>query len=73
MSKQLLRRLLFGALILAVAIPGGSIYRRYQQDMVLAYQRIASGGKLIETACGPMTGIWRRPAPVDGAWRRRRL
>ena len=54
MSKQLLRRLLFGAVILAVAIPGGSIYRRYQQDMALAYQRIASGGKLIETACGPI-------------------
>lgn len=54
MRKQLLRRLLFGAVILAVAISGGSIHRRYQQDMALAYQRIASGGKLIETACGPI-------------------
>lgn len=42
MHKHLWYRMIVGALILAVAIPGGSIYRRYQQDMALAYQRIAS-------------------------------
>lgn len=54
MSKQFLRRLLFGAVVLVVAIPGGNIYRRYQQELALAYQRIASGGKTIETTCGPI-------------------
>ena len=31
-----------------------NFYRRYQQDMSSAYHRISSGGKLIETACGPI-------------------
>ena len=40
--------------MLAVAISGGLVYSRYQRDMSLAYQRISSGGRMIETACGPI-------------------
>jgi 2-hydroxy-6-oxonona-2,4-dienedioate hydrolase len=54
MNKNLLKRLTLGAMVLLVAIPGGLIYRRYQHNMSLAYQRISSGGKTIETDCEPI-------------------
>lgn len=54
MNKKLLQRLLVGAVVLALAIPSGFVYRQYRQDMTLAYQRVATGGTLVETACGPL-------------------
>ena len=54
MSKKFLKRLTLGAMVLLVAIPGGLVYSRYQNNMSLAYQRISSGGKMIETDCGPI-------------------
>ena len=54
MNKKLLKRFTLGSVALAAAIPAGLIYRQYQRDMSLAYQRISSGGKMIETACGPI-------------------
>lgn len=40
--------------MLALVVPAGFVYRQYRQDMTLAYERVASGGKLMETACGPI-------------------
>ncbi|HMQ51313.1 MAG TPA: alpha/beta hydrolase [Anaerolineae bacterium] len=54
MNKKHLKRLILGSVALAVVIPGGLIYRQYQHDMSLAYQRVSSGGKMIETRCGPI-------------------
>ena len=54
MDKRLSKRVIFGAVALAGAIPAGLIYRQYQHDTSLAYRRISSGGKTIETACGPI-------------------
>lgn len=48
------KRIILGSAVLAVVISGGLIYRQYQRDMALAYGRISSGGKMIETACGPI-------------------
>jgi 2-hydroxy-6-oxonona-2,4-dienedioate hydrolase len=53
-NKKRLKRFILGSVALAVVIPGGLIYRQYRHDMSLAYQRISSGGKTIETACGPI-------------------
>jgi 2-hydroxy-6-oxonona-2,4-dienedioate hydrolase len=53
-NKKLPKRFILGSIALAVAIPGGLIYRQYQHDMSLAYQRVLTGGKIIETACGPI-------------------
>jgi len=49
-----LKRFIFGSIGLAAAISGGLIYGQYLREMALANQRIASGGKVIETACGPV-------------------
>lgn len=54
MNKKLLQRLIVGSVVLALAIPSGLVYRQYRHDMTLAYQRVASGGTLAETACGPI-------------------
>ena len=54
MNKKFIKRLTLGAIVLMVAIPAGLVYSRYQHNMSLAYQRISSGGKMIETACGPI-------------------
>ena len=54
MNKKLVKRFIIGAVVLTVVIPGGLIYRQYRADMSLAYQRVSSGGKMIETACGPI-------------------
>jgi 2-hydroxy-6-oxonona-2,4-dienedioate hydrolase len=54
MNRKLLKRFILGSVALAVVIPGGLVYSQYQHDMSLAYQRISSGGKMIETACGPI-------------------
>src|SRR5574341_1189770 len=54
MNKKFLKRFVLGSVVLVVVIPGGLIYRQYQHDMSLAYQRVSSGGKMIETACGPI-------------------
>jgi len=54
MDKKLGKRIILGALVLGVAIPGGLVYRQYRHELSLAYQRISSGGRMIETACGPI-------------------
>ena len=54
MNKKLVKRFIVGAVVLTVVIPGGLVYRQYRADMSLAYQRVSSGGKMIETACGPI-------------------
>lgn len=54
MKKKLVKRFIVGAVVLTVVIPGGLVYRQYRADMSLAYQRVSSGGKMIETACGPI-------------------
>jgi 2-hydroxy-6-oxonona-2,4-dienedioate hydrolase len=54
MERKLPTPLILGSAVLAVAIPGGFVYRRYRHDMSLAYQRVSSGGKIMETACGPV-------------------
>jgi pimeloyl-ACP methyl ester carboxylesterase len=54
MNKKLLKRFILGAVVLTVVIPGGFVYSQYRHDMSLAYQRVSSGGKMIETACGPI-------------------
>jgi len=54
MNIKLIRRFILAAAVIAVAIPGGLVYWQYQNDMSLAYQRISSGGKTIQTACGPI-------------------
>lgn len=54
MNTQFIKRLTLGAVALAVAIPSGVIYNQYRQNMALAYQRVSRGGKVIETACGPI-------------------
>lgn len=35
-------------------VPGGLVYKQYRHDISLAFQRISSGGKVIQTACGPI-------------------
>ena len=52
MKKKLLKRLIFGSVLLGVAIPGGLVYRQYRRNMTLAYRRISSKGKMIDTSCG---------------------
>lgn len=54
MDKKLFKRFMLGSIVLAVVIPGGLVYRNFRQNMALAYQRISNGGKMIETACGPI-------------------
>ena len=54
MNKILIKRSILGSVVLALVITGGLIYRQYRADMSLAYQRVSSGGKIIETACGPI-------------------
>lgn len=54
MNKKSLRRVILGATILAVVVPSIFVYQQFRRDMILAYQRITSGGELIETACGPI-------------------
>lgn len=54
MNKKLPNRFLLGLMVLVIMIPGGTVYRQYRADMQGAYQRTASGGKVIETACGPV-------------------
>ena len=39
---------------LVVAAIGGTIGIHYRRDMAVAYGRIASGSRLIETRCGPI-------------------
>jgi 2-hydroxy-6-oxonona-2,4-dienedioate hydrolase len=52
MTNKPHHRVILGLIVLAFVTSGGLIYRQYRQDMTLAYQRVTSGGKLIETACG---------------------
>lgn len=54
MNKKLLKHFILGSLVFVVVILGGLIYRQYKHDMSLAYQRISGGGRIIETACGPI-------------------
>lgn len=53
-NKTSLKRLTLGVIVLTVAIPGGLVYSQYQRNMSLAYQRISSDGKIIETTYGPI-------------------
>lgn len=49
------KRLALTVIALLVALAGGLIFSRYQQDMEAARQRVAeSGSKVIATACGPI-------------------
>lgn len=54
MNKLHLKRFMLGLVSLGLIIPGGLIYRHYQADLAQARQRVASGAKTIETACGPI-------------------
>lgn len=54
MNKKFLKRFILGAVVITVVISGGLVYRQYQTDISRAYQRVSSGGKVIETACGPI-------------------
>lgn len=54
MRKILSSRIIIGLIVVAVAIASGFVYSQYRQDMTLAYQRISNGGKVVETACGPI-------------------
>jgi 2-hydroxy-6-oxonona-2,4-dienedioate hydrolase len=54
MDRKFIKRFTLGSIVLAVLIPGGLVYRQYQADLSQAYQRIARGGKMIQTACGPI-------------------
>jgi 2-hydroxy-6-oxonona-2,4-dienedioate hydrolase len=54
MNILLLKRILFGLVVLGLIVPGGLIFRHYQVDLSQARQRVASGAKQIETACGPI-------------------
>jgi pimeloyl-ACP methyl ester carboxylesterase len=54
MNKNLLKTFILGSAIVAVVIPGGLVYRQYRHDMDQAYERVSNGGKIIDTACGPV-------------------
>jgi hypothetical protein len=54
MNRKTIKLLTLGGTGLTVVIPGGLVYRQYQHSMSLAHQRISGGGKMIETACGPI-------------------
>jgi len=54
MNLTVLLRTIIGILLLGVIAAAGFVYIQYQHDMSLAYQRIDAGGKLIQTACGPV-------------------
>jgi 2-hydroxy-6-oxonona-2,4-dienedioate hydrolase len=54
LDKKHQTRLILGSVVLAMAIPGGLVYRRYRYDMKRAYHRISRGAHTIETACGPI-------------------
>ncbi len=54
MQKQMVKRLLLGTLVVGLLIPGGLIYSNFRADRARAFERIAAGGKVIETACGPV-------------------
>lgn len=54
MNKKLLKRAFLGSAVMAAGISGGLVYERYRREMVRAYRRVSSGGKVIETACGPI-------------------
>ena len=54
MNKKLRKRFLLGTVVFTAAIPAGLVYRQYQHDRSQAYQRISSGGKVVETAYGPI-------------------
>jgi len=43
---------MFGSAALAAAVPAGLLYRQYRRDMALAYRRVSSGGRVVETASG---------------------
>ena len=54
MDRKRLKRFIRGSGGLIGVISGGLVYRQYRHDMSLAYQRISSVGKTIETACRPI-------------------
>jgi pimeloyl-ACP methyl ester carboxylesterase len=54
MDKKLLKRFILGGTAFTVVASGEFVYSQYKHDMSLAYQRISRGGKMIETACGPI-------------------
>ncbi len=51
---QYMKRFILGSVALVILIPGGFVYRQYRADMSQSYQRIASGGTMVQTACGPI-------------------
>jgi 2-hydroxy-6-oxonona-2,4-dienedioate hydrolase len=54
MNNQSIKRLPLGSTALTAGIIGAVVYRRYGYEILMAYRRIAAGGKIIETACGPV-------------------
>jgi 2-hydroxy-6-oxonona-2,4-dienedioate hydrolase len=54
-----------GAVALALAVAGGTVYDRYKQDLRRAYGRVSEGGALIETPCGSLQYTeWGEGAPM---------
>lgn len=53
MNKKIVQRFVLGTALVAVAL-GGFVYWQYRQDMTRAYARVAAGGTLVDTACGPI-------------------
>ncbi|HWU37697.1 MAG TPA: alpha/beta hydrolase, partial [Candidatus Acidoferrum sp.] len=54
-----------GLIGIGLTITAGLIYRGFRVDMDQAYRRVASGGKVIQTACGPIEySEWGQGAPV---------
>ncbi|MBN1315359.1 MAG: alpha/beta hydrolase [Anaerolineales bacterium] len=54
MNKKLFNYAIFGSIVLTVGIPGGLAYWHYKRELSAAYRRVSSGGRMVETACGPV-------------------
>lgn len=54
MNTLYLKRLIVGLVGLGLLVPAGLVFRHFQVDLARARQRIAGGGKVIQTDCGPI-------------------
>jgi pimeloyl-ACP methyl ester carboxylesterase len=54
MNRTIRKRLLLGSIALGAAVPAALVYRQFRREMALAYSRVASGGRALDTACGPI-------------------
>jgi len=48
------KQIFFSLVGIGLIVTGGLTYRHYRIDMAQAYKRVSSGGKVIQTACGPI-------------------